>query len=236
MTTLTIPAKDGRSFSAYIAMPKVTPAPAIIMIQEIFGVNAEMRKKCDDMAALGYIAAAPDLFWRMEPGVDLTDKTEAEWKKAFDFLGRFDVDSGIDDLRTTLHTLRGHADTTGVVGCIGYCLGGKLAYLMACRSAIDCAISYYGVGIEDLLDNAIGIKNPLLMHIAEEDKFVSKAAQGKIVAALSLNPHVMLHSYPGVNHAFSRTGGEHYDEAATKLAHQRTIDFLSTSLKKARAA
>jgi carboxymethylenebutenolidase len=231
-----IPSRDGKSFSAYVAMPAVLPAPVIIMIQEIFGVNAEMRKKCDDMAAKGYIAVAPDLFWRQEPGVQLTDKTQAEWQKAFALMNGFDTDLGIEDLRATAHTFRGHAQSTGTVGCVGYCLGGKLAYLMAARTNIDLAVAYYGVGLDALLDEAKTIKKPLLMHIAEEDKFVSKDAQGKIKAGLKDNPHVTIYSYPGVNHAFSRINGDHYDEAAATLANRRTAEFLEAHLKKAKAA
>ena len=236
MPEIIIPAQDGRSFSAYIALPARLPAPAVIMIQEIFGVNAEMRAKCDHMANLGFVAIAPDLFWRMEPGVQLTDQTEGEWAKAFDFLNRFDIEQGILDLRMTLHTMRGHAQTTGTVGCVGYCLGGKLAYLMAARTKIDCAVSYYGVGLEDLLDEAAAITKPLMLHIAAEDKFVSKAAQDKIKTALSGHPQVTLHSYPGADHAFSRLHGQHYDEAAASLANQRTEAFLKTTLKLEKAA
>lgn len=236
MTYITIPAHDGGAFQAYIAMPAVTPAPAVIMIQEIFGVNAEMRKKCDAYAQAGYIAIAPDLFWRQEPGVDLTDRTEAEWAKAFDLFNRFDVNTGVEDLRATLHVLRGHADCTGVVGCVGYCLGGKLAYLMATRTKIDAAVGYYGVGLDALLDEATNITKPLMLHIAAEDKFVDPTAQAKIHAALDPHPQITLHDYAGVNHAFSRIGGEHYDEAAANLANQRTAAFLESALKKAQAA
>lgn len=236
MSTITLPTKDGKSFTAYIATPAVTPAPVVIMIQEIFGVNADMRAHCDAMAAQGYIAICPDLFWRLEPGVDITDKTEAEWKKAFDLYNRFDVDQGVEDLRAALHTMRGHAYSTGQIGCVGYCLGGKLAYLMATRSTIDVAVSYYGVGLDELLAEGKGIKAPLLMHIAEEDKFVSKDAQDKIKGGLSSNPHVTIHSYAGVNHAFARINGEHYDESAAVLADGRTRDFLAKTLKKSNAA
>jgi carboxymethylenebutenolidase len=236
MTEITIPTQDGRSFSAYIAVPKQFPAPAVIMIQEIFGVNAEMREKCDYMADLGYLAVCPDLFWRMEPGVQLTDQTEEEWQQALDFLNRFDVDQGILDLRMTVHTMRGHAQTTGTVGCIGYCLGGKLAYLMAARTKIDAAVSYYGVGLDELLGEAKSITKPLMLHIAEEDKFVSKAAQDKIRSALSDHPMVTIHSYPGVDHAFSRLHGQHFNAEAAKLASQRTEDFLARTLKLGKAA
>jgi carboxymethylenebutenolidase len=236
MPDIVIPAQDGRSFSAYLAVPAQTPAPAVIMIQEIFGVNTEMREKCDQMAVLGYVAIAPDLFWRMEPGVQLSDQTDKEWARAMGLFARFDIDLGIEDLRMTLHTMRGHAETTGKVGCVGYCLGGKLAYLMATHTKIDAAVSYYGVGLDALTDEAAAITKPLMLHIAEEDQFVDKTAQNKIKQALSANPLVTLHSYPGVNHAFARIHGQHYNEAAAMSANARTKAFLDTTLKSQKPA
>lgn len=231
MTEMTLPSHDGQSFNAYVAMPENLPAPTVILIQEIFGVNAEMRAKCDAMARVGYIAVCPDLFWRLEPGVQLTDKTESEWDKALDLLSRFDVNQGVEDLRATSHAFKGHALGNGKVGCVGYCLGGKLAYLMATRTHVDAAVGYYGIGLDQLLGEAGRISRPLLLHVAEEDKFVSKDAQAKIKAGLSGNPHITLHSYAGVNHAFARNGGEHYDAASAQLANQRTSEFLANNLR-----
>lgn len=231
-----IPAKDGGSFEAYVAMPTALPAPTIVVIQEIFGVNQGLRSKCDDLAQQGYIAVCPDLFWRLEPDVQLTDKTKEEWDKALSLMNRFDIDKGIEDLRSVVHVYKGHAQSNGRVGAVGYCLGGKLAYLMAARTKVDCAIGYYGVGLDALLGESTAIKNPLLLHIAEDDKFVSKDAQAKIKAGLKDNPHITIHSYPGVNHAFTRVGGEHYDEAAAIIANNRTYDFLAHNLKTAKAA
>ncbi len=236
MTMQTIPARDGGSFEAYVAMPASLPAPTIVLIQEIFGVNAEMRAKCDEFAKAGYIAVCPDLFWRLEPGVQLTDKTQAEWDKAFDFYNRFDVDKGIDDLRATIHVYQGHAHANGKVGTVGYCLGGKLAYLMATRSQVDCAVSYYGVGLDALLSENTQIRNPLLMHIAALDKFVPPEAQQKIKDGLKGNEHVTLHTYEGVDHAFARGAGQHYDEAAATLANKRTADFFAQNLKPVKTA
>lgn len=236
MTMLTIPARDGGQFSAYVAMPAKLPAPTLIVIQEIFGVNAVMRATCDRLAQQGFIAVCPDLFWRIEPNIQLTDKSEAEWKRAFELFNLFDVDQGLEDLRATEHTFKGHAQSTGKVGCIGYCLGGKLAYMMAARTNIDCSVSYYGVGLDALIGEAVHIKRPLLMHVAEEDKFVNKDAQQKIAAGLEGHPQVELHFYPGVNHAFARIGGEHYDEAAATLANGRTAAFLQQNLLRAQAA
>lgn len=235
MTEIIVPSHDGGSFAAYLAVPEKTPAPAIVVIQEIFGVNAEMREKCDELARQGFLAICPDIFWRMEPGVQLTDKTEAEWQKAFDFYKRFDVEKGIADLRAAAHTVRGHAHSTGRAGCVGYCLGGKLAFLMAARTKIDCAVGYYGVEIDSFLAEAGNIRVPLMLHIAEKDKFVSPEAQQKIKAGLKDNKLVTIHSYPGVDHAFARGHGQNYNEDAAVRAHERTIAFFRAHLAKAAA-
>jgi carboxymethylenebutenolidase len=236
MSEIMLPSKDKGSFMAYVAMPEKLPAPALIVIQEIFGVNAEMRRKCDEFARAGYIAVCPDLFWRLEPGVQLTDKSKEEWDKAFGLLNRFDIDKGIEDLRVTEHTFKGHAESTGKVGCVGYCLGGRLAFLTAARTSINCAVSYYGVGLDNLLGEAGHIKCPALLHIAEKDKYVPPTAQEKIIDGLADRKNIVIHSYPGADHAFARIGGEHYDEQAATLANTRTMNFLQSSLRQAMAA
>lgn len=228
----TITAKDGTgTFSAYVAMPEKTPAPAIIVIQEIFGVNADMRAKCDALAGQGYIAIAPDLFWRQEPDVDITDKSEAEWKKAFALFNGFDVSKGVEDLATILDTAKAMSECSGKIGAVGYCLGGKLAYLMAARTGVDAAVGYYGVALDTLLGESANIKNPLMLHMAELDKFVPAEARDKIIAHFRSSPVVTTHLYQGVDHAFARTGGEHYDAAAATLANKRTDDFFARLLK-----
>ncbi len=236
MSDIRIPASDGGAFTAYIAIPEITPAPAVIMIQEIFGVNQEMRDKCDELAAQGYIAICPDLFWRIEPGIQLVDSDEEQLQRAFDLFGQFDVDAGIEDLKTTLGYMRNHGKCNGHVAAIGYCLGGKLAYMMATRTDVDASIGYYGVAIETMLDEASQITKPLMLHIAEEDEFVPKDAQAVIKDALSAHARVILHSYAGVQHAFARGQGMHYDQQAATLANQRTADFLQSNLKAAQAA
>lgn len=230
MAELTIQASDGGSFTSYLALPEKTPAPAVLVIQEIFGVNQVMRDTCDWLAKTGYLACCPDIFWRIEPGIQLTDKTEEEWKRAFDLFNQFDVDKGIEDLRATVAALRKHEGSNGKVDSVGYCLGGKLAYLMACRSDADANVGYYGVGLDELLGEASNITKPLMLHIATEDKFVSKDAQKKIREALGSNPLITLHDYEGQDHAFARVGGEHYDAAAADLANRRTLDFFKQHL------
>src|SRR5690625_1232910 len=230
MAELTIQAADGGNFPSYLALPTQTPAPAVLVIQEIFGVNQVMRDTCDWLAKEGYVACCPDIFWRIEPGIQLTDQTEKELERAFELFGLFDVDKGIEDLRATLSALRQHESTNGKAGSVGYCLGGKLAYLMACRSDADANIAYYGVGLDELLDEARNISKPLLLHIATEDKFVSKEAQAKIHQALDPNSLITLHDYERNDHAFARQGGEHYDSQATELANRRSLDFFKQHL------
>jgi len=230
MPDIKIAARDGGSFTGYLAKPSSGRGPGVLVIQEIFGVNAVMREITDGMAKQGYVALCPDLFWRQEPGIQITDKTEAEWQLAFKLFNGFDVDKGIDDLKATLDHLRKTDGCTGKAGTMGYCLGGKLAYIMATRSSADCNVSYYGVGIEGLLGESAKIGKPLLMHIAAQDKFVPPEAQKKIKDGLAGNDHVSMHVYPGVDHAFARVGGEHWNAPAAILANQRTAEFFRKNL------
>jgi len=230
MPDITISGPDGE-FSAYLALPAKTPAPGIVVAQEIFGVNQVMRDVCDWLAGDGYVACCPDIFWRIEPGIQLTDKTEAEWARAFELFGLFDADKGIDDLKATLANLRGHKACSGKVGAVGYCLGGKLAYLMATRSDSDASVGYYGVGLADLTGEAKAIKKPLMLHVAAKDKFVPREQQAKVATALKGNLNVTLHTYAAQDHAFARIGGEHYAKAAADLANKRTLDFFKEHLR-----
>lgn len=241
MTDIKIAAHDGGSFTGYLAKPATAPegtlnqnnagrrprAPGLVLIQEIFGVNAVMRRIADDYAKLGYVVLCPDLFWRQQPGIQITD---AEMEKAFGLYQKFDSQKGVGDLIASVATLRQQADCNGKVGCVGFCLGGSLAYVMAANSDVDASVSYYGIGIAGMLDMAAGIKQPLLMHIAEEDSFVPKAEQAKVKQALGGNKLVTIHSYPAIGHAFARIGGQTYDKQTADLANQRSAAFLKTNL------
>lgn len=231
MTYVTITSVDNASFQAYYAAPTNTdPAPGIVLIQEIFGVNKVMRDLADGYAALGYHVLCPDIFWRIEPGIDITDQSQAEWDRAFELFGLFDTEKGVSDLVSTLAQLRGMGQCTGKVGSVGYCLGGKLAYLMATRSDADCNVSFYGVGLDALLEESSAIKTPYLSHIAAKDGFVPPEAQARILAELGDNRLCSLHVYEEQDHAFARDGGEHYDQAAANLANARTADFFKANL------
>jgi carboxymethylenebutenolidase len=226
---ITIKTADG-DMAAYLARPAKAKAPAVVVIQEIFGVNQVMRDTADELAAAGFLAVCPDLFWRIEPGIDITDKTEAEWKKAFSLMNAFDADKGAEDIDAVIDAMQADPACTGKVGAVGFCLGGKLAYLTAARTDVDASISYYGVGIESLTAEADKIAQPLMMHIAEEDQFVPKEAQAVIQQALKNHPQIVIHTYAGRDHAFARQGGEHYDEADAKLAAGRSLAFFQQHL------
>jgi carboxymethylenebutenolidase len=230
MTDIRIKARDGGDFSAYLATPPGGSGPGIVLIQEIFGVNQVMRDLADGFAQQGYVVVCSDIFWRQQPGIQLTDKTEKEWARAFELYKGFDEPKGVEDLTATLAHVRGLKGCTGKVGTVGYCLGGKLAYLMATRSDAEANVGYYGVGIEGALDEAAKLKHPLMLHIAAEDQFCPKEAQQKIHAALDKHARVTIHGYDKMDHAFARVGGQHYDAAAAKLANDRTAQFFKQHL------
>jgi len=226
--TITISGPDG-NFTGYLATPKGDgPFPAIVVIQEIFGVNVVMRDICDGLAAQGYLALSPDLFWRIEPGIDITDQSEAEWAKAFELFNAFNVDNGIVDLQATINTARQLGN--GKVGTLGYCLGGQLAYLSATHTNADASVGFYGVNIQARLEEASNISKPLMLHIAGQDEFVPADAQAEIHAGLDNHSNVTLHDYPARDHAFARVGGAHYDKADADLANKRTLDFFKANL------
>ena len=233
MSEINVNAADGGSFSAYIATPEAASAPGIVVLQEIFGVNQVMRDLCDGFAAQGYVAVCPDLFWRIEPGVQLTDQSQEEWDRAFELMNAFlpDFEKGVGDIGATIAALRGHDACGGKVGTVGYCLGGSLAYASSCFTDTDASVGYYPVQIEESLELAANIKNPLMLHIAEGDGFCPPEAQAKIKDALGSNDHVTIHSYPGVDHAFARVGGANYDAEAANAANERSAAFLAANLK-----
>jgi carboxymethylenebutenolidase len=231
--TITINATSGSgSFDGYLAIPASGTGPGIVVIQEVFGVNAGIREMCDQWAADGFVALAPDLFWRQEAGLALDPGLEPELMKAFALYQAFDVDAGVADIQATITTLRALPACTGEVGTVGFCLGGLLAYLSATRTDAQASVGYYGVGIEGKLNEADRIKAPLILHIAGADQFVPAPAQAQIHAALDSAPHVTLYDYAGQEHAFSRINGEHYDEASALLARERTLGLFNSTLSK----
>jgi len=234
MPDITINGPDGQ-FMAYRADPaggsQVAGAPAIVVIQEIFGVNKVMRDISDWWAGQGFIAVCPDIFWRQEPGVQLTDQTEEGWARGFELYQGFDEAKGVEDIQATIDAIRGDAACSGKVGAVGFCLGGKLAYLCATRTDADASVGFYGVGIGNNLDEAGNISKPAMLHIAEEDGYCPKEEQAQIHAALDGHDKVTIHDYAGMDHAFARAGGEHYDAGAAQTANDRSAAFFNAHLR-----
>ncbi|HET6183467.1 MAG TPA: dienelactone hydrolase family protein [Acetobacteraceae bacterium] len=230
MASISIKAADGSgSFAAYVAEPKQKPAGVVVLIQEIFGVNQSMRDTAAWVADLGFIAVAPDLFWRLEPGVDITDKTEAEWKKAFDLMNRFDQQKGIADLKATVAHARTMPGSNGKVGTMGYCLGGRLAFMMAEQSDADVNISYYGVGLDGLLGDLNKVRKPLVVHIADQDEFFPAEGRTKVIEACKGHPHIACYTYPA-GHAFARMNGVHWHGLSAAIANGRSAEALAKAL------
>ena len=223
---------QGGTFLAYIARPKVLPAPAVVVLQELFGVNADIRKHCDELAEQGYLAAAPDLYWRQEPGVDLNVTSQADWDHGLRLYQAYDRDAGVKDIKDTIDAVRNLPVCSGKVALLGYCLGALMVFITAVRNdGIDAAVWYHGADTDEYLGEVDGLLAPILMHLAEEDEFISKATQTEIKAALATRPNATVYSYPGQCHAFSRHNGTHYNAAAAHLANGRTSEFLNRQLR-----
>lgn len=225
-----IAAGDGGTFSAYLALPESGSGAGLVLLQEIFGVNQSLRETADLFAEEGYVTIVPDLFWRIEPGIDL-GYSEAEFSQAIELMGTFDLDQGIEDIGATLGALRAMKECTGKTGCIGFCLGGKLAYLTAARQDVDVAVSFYGVGIEGYLAESENISCPLQMHFAALDQHVPEAAVAEISGRFEGRNGVEIYIYPNVDHAFYNHARDSvYDRPASMMAHSRTIAALHKAM------
>lgn len=214
---------------AYRANPAGAPKAAIIVIQEIFGVNRGVRNRCDRWAAQGYLAIAPDLFWRLEPGVELDPDIPEQFQQALGLLHRFDQEQGVRDIEAAIRFARAETDG-GKVGAVGYCLGGRLAFMAAARTDVNASVSYYGVGLEGLLGERHAFAHPLMLHIAEQDHFVGPDQQQLIHQGLDDHPKVTIHDYADVDHGFASDEGQRRNDAAADLADSRTAAFFAEQL------
>ena len=222
-------AQDGR-FAAYRALPEHAPAKAaIIVAQEIFGVNTGIRRKADDWAALGYAALAPDMFWRFAPGYVADPDIPDERAEAFEVRKQFDADKGVADIEACIHAARAMLGQ-GKVGVVGFCMGGSVAYLAATRTDADASVGYYGGQIAQALGEAHAIARPLLLHFGEADGHIDADARAAVHAALDSNRHVTIHDYPGAGHGFADTFGQRRNDAAATVADARTRAFFAEHL------
>src|SRR5690242_19559168 len=231
MPSIIIQATDGSgSFSGYCLEPKNKPTGVVVLIQEIFGVNQAKRDTAAWVVDMDFITVCPDLFWRIEPGVDITDKSEAEWKKAFELFNKFDQVKGIEDLKATVAAARKLPGANGKVATMGYCLGGHLAFMMAEQSDADANISYYGVGLDNLLGDLGKVTKPLVVHIADNDEFFPPEGRAKVVEAVKRHRQAVAYVYPNADHAFARVGGVHWDGRSAAMANGRSAEALVAAL------
>lgn len=220
--------KSGR-FGAYIAPPEGTPKAAIIVIQEVFGVNEGIRRKCDQWAAQGYLAVAPDLFWRMKPGIELDPDVPEQMQEGLNYFGQYNPDDGVMDIEATIKGIREKGNLQKV-GCVGFCMGGKLAYMAAARTDVNASVGYYPVGLDKMLHEAHAIAHPLLLHVAKADGFVPPEAQRKVHEALDSHPKVTIYDYEGLDHGFAAEMGNRRDESGAEQADRRTREFFAEHL------
>jgi carboxymethylenebutenolidase len=226
-TNTQIPTLDGdATIPAFVARPEGTPRGAIIVQQEIFGVDAGIRKKAQEWADKGYLAVAPDTFWRQRPGIELSPYDEAEMQQALDHMMAHDFDLGMRDVEAVIHWIR-REEGVAKVGFVGFCMGGRIAYMAATRTDVDASVGYYGVMIDQMLGEKHAIARPLMLHIPMADHFVDPAAQRAMHEGLDDHPRVTLHDYAGLDHGFAAEIGARRDEAGATLADGRTEAFFA---------
>jgi carboxymethylenebutenolidase len=227
---VTVTMRDGSKMGAYIAYPDQKPAGAIIAIMEIWGVNETMREHAKEFAEAGFVCLVPDLFYRQEAGVELSDRNLKDIEKAFDLYYHFDYDQGVEDMVDVGEFMKTLPEVNGKVGAVGYCLGGKLCYLMCCRTDIDCAVAYYGTYIEHNIREVGNLHRPFVLHMAMKDRWVQNEVNDLLERKLSPNPLVALHKYPGADHAFARHGGLTYSKPEADRALSLSVEFFHKHL------
>lgn len=231
MIEIEAPDADG-GFPAYLAEPAATTTAAIVVIQEAFGLNARIRRRCDLLAEAGYLAIAPDLYWRIEPGIELDPDVEDQVARGVGLLNEFDADRAVGDIGAAIATARPRLAPGGKVGALGYCIGGKLAYMTAARTDVDASVGYYGIGIDTLLGEMGAIANPFMLHVGKDDPYFHMDAQERIRVAFEGDPKLSMHQYEGAGHGFAAEFGKRRVEAAAALAERRTADFFDRHLKR----
>jgi carboxymethylenebutenolidase len=227
---VTVKADDGRSFQCFVARASQSPAPVVVVIQEIFGITEWLKSYANDLAKAGITALVPDMFFRLEPNLKLDDNNPKDLEKAFKCYGEFDQAQGLKDLQSAVTYARNMDGSNGKVGCVGFCLGGLMAFQMASNSDVDTTVAYYGGGIDSKLNEADKIRRPILLHFAEKDQFIPTPALKQIADKLATVEMATVHTYPNMDHAFARIGGNAYDKDAAALANKRTVDFFKEKL------
>ena len=228
-STVSIASHDGRAFDAYLSLPPKGTGPGLIIIQEIWGVNAHIRAVADQYALDGYVVLAPDVFWRQQPRVDL-QYTEADTQLAYQYMTHLDGPNAVRDLVSTAQALRARPEVNGKIGSVGFCMGGRLSYALAGSGAVDAAVCYYGGGIQNNLGLAASVQVPILFHYAELGDHIPQEAVSAVRDAFAAHQQARFHVYPGVGHGFNCWGRPLYNQRAAALARGRTLQWLAENL------
>jgi carboxymethylenebutenolidase len=226
--SVSIKSQDGQVFSGYLARPEIPNGAGVLVIQEIFGVNSHIRDVANLYAAAGFVALAPDLFWRTDRNFEIA-YSEAEIQKGIGIMMKTDPEKAIEDLASSASALRTEYGAKHV-GCVGYCMGGLYTFRLACRNVVNAAIAYYGGGTEQFLGEATQLNTPLLMHFALNDAYIPLDAINKIKTAFTSNPHVQIDTYPGVDHGFNCDQRGSYNRQTAMLAFARSLTFFNNHL------
>ena len=222
---------DG-SFRAHVALPDSGNGPGLVVLQEIFGVNNYIKAVCDRLAEMGYVAIAPDLFWRQEPGFTVEpEEGEAGMNRAFEKMGAYDFGNVAADLGATLDELRLMGECNGQAGLIGFCFGGTLAFLGAAALDPTCAVSYYGSGVAANLDQADKISCPILFHFGGADPYLPNEDADAVAARFADVANAEVLVQPGAGHAFDNHLNPMFSNPeAAAPAWQATSEFLTEHL------
>ena len=227
-TWIDIPASDGQ-FQAYLALPRGGKGPGIVLLQEIFGVNEHVRNVADQYAADGYVVLAPDLFWRSAPHTELGYEGE-DLQRAYALMQATDMALAQCDISATAKALRALPGVGPKIAALGYCLGGRLAYLAGASGDVDAAIAYYGGGIQNCLDRAASVKVPLMLHFGAMDSHIPADAVKQIAERFDDNPEVEIHVYPEAGHGFNCSHRASYHQPSAAQAHGNSLIFLSENI------
>jgi carboxymethylenebutenolidase len=227
--SIDIQAGDGKSFKGTLSLPPTGSGPGIVLIQEIFGVNSHIRAVADQYALDGYVVLAPDVFFRLEPGLDI-GYGPADMQKGISLMQKLDAAQAVKDLTSTVNALRALPECTGKIASLGYCMGGRLSFLCAANAGVDAAVCYYPGGIEGQLGQVDKVKCPIMFHFAQNDKVISQEAVAAVKTAFAGRTNATIEVYPNVDHGFNCWERPSYNQKAAALAHGRSLSFLSTAL------
>ncbi|MBC6458113.1 dienelactone hydrolase family protein [Actinomadura sp. HBU206391] len=227
--TESVTVEDG-TFDLPIWLPESGRGPGLLLVQEIFGLGPYIREVAEDLAALGYVVAAPDLFWRLEPGY-VAPAGEEGLTQAVEMSSRFEVETGVADLAAALDHLAGLPELSAGVGALGFCLGGTMAYLLAAKTTLGALVSFYGSGVPDSLNLLPDIGCPVQFHFGGSDPYIPREQVAMVEQAVAGLPNVEIHVQEDGGHAFHnrKSAMFHQPEPAAR-AWALTETFLARHL------